>query len=383
MRKTAGIHERNDRIRVSYDLGPDPVSGERRQRWHTMEKGATKADARIWRANKISEIARGIRPDPKQLTLGAYLTEWLERFHAEHPETRTWYSWRSYLTKHLIPLIGHVKLSRLDAGVIASAYRNIPPKMIRYVQAALHRALEDAMSEGLIARNWAHGAKKRIVQPDVTRRPQENVWNEQQLSAFLAAARFDDRFGYAVWRTLAMTGMRMGEVLGLSPADIDLEAATVTVRRQWSLSDGKPSLRAPKTRQSNRRIDIDLATVTALRLHQKAQEARKTEVEGLGLPWASEFLFTRSDGTPLHPRSFDRRLHELAKRASVPEISPHGLRHTHATILLRQGRSIAYVAQRLGHTPEVLLSVYAHVLEQDGAEAARGFADVIDGGLAR
>jgi Phage integrase, N-terminal SAM-like domain len=118
MRKTAGIYERNGRIRVTYDLGPDPLTGERRQCFETLPPGTTKAEARIWRARKIADIANGIRPDPKQLTLRDYLNDWIERFRLDHPETRTWYSWRSYLTKHLLPLIGDVKMSRLDTAVI-------------------------------------------------------------------------------------------------------------------------------------------------------------------------------------------------------------------------------------------------------------------------
>jgi integrase len=136
----------------------------------------------------------------------------------------------------------------------------------------------------LIARNWAHGAKKRIWKPDVARQAKEIDWNEKQLGEFLAAARFDDRYAFAVWRVLAMTGMRMGEALDLSPENIDLDAGTVTVSRQYSLADGKPSLRAPKTRASNRQINLDPATVTALRAHQARQEARQAELEALGLP---------------------------------------------------------------------------------------------------
>lgn len=203
-----------------------------------------------------------------------------------------------------------------------------------------------------------------------------SVWTADHLRTFLASTR-DDRL-HTLWLTMATTGVRRGEALGLRWGDIDLDASRASIRRSLTSAAGKLTFAEPKTAKSRRSIALDPATIAALRAHRMRQLQER-------LAWAgayddNDLVFAREDGSPLRPDSASRRFIELSKAAGVPRIRVHDLRHTYATLALAAGVHPKIVSERLGHSSVAFtLDVYSHVVPALEEEAASLVARLITG----
>lgn len=169
-----------------------------------------------------------------------------------------------------------------------------------------------------------------------------------------------------------MTGARRSELLALRWRDVDLAAGTVTINRGRTKGfDGQVSAGRTKSERSRRTIDVDPATVQALAEHRRRQDV--LSIDGLIFTYAT-------DGKPLHPDGVTQRFEYRVREASLKRISFKGLRHTHATLLLKDGVPLHVVSRRLGHANEAFTArQYAHVQAGQQAEAAARFAATVDG----
>ena len=285
---------------------------------------------------------------------------------------------------HLLPRLGHRRLRDLSPALLngvygellASGRRNgdgggLSAKTVRYLHTILHKALADAVDEGLLGVNPADRA--RPPKPSKTAPTELRFWTPEQLRVFLASVAGTRLEG--AWHVAAMTGMRRGEVLGLRWADVDLEAASLTVRHTIISVAYEVRESTPKTHQA-RVIDLDPATVEQLRTQRARQQADRDE-------WGGDYserdlVFAREDGTPLHPDGFSQAFERAIARTALPRIRLHDLRHTHATIALRAGVPIKVIAERLGHeSPAFTMKQYAHALPGMQAEAAAQIAALV------
>ncbi|MEV4581530.1 tyrosine-type recombinase/integrase [Nonomuraea jabiensis] len=188
------------------------------------------------------------------------------------------------------------------------------------------------------------------------------VWTPAQTSAFLARAASHRLF--ALYRLIALRGLRRGEGAGLRWKDVDLNAGSAGVHWQitqlgWETIQGKP-----KTEASDRVIALDADTVTALRNHRKAQAVERLAA---GEAWVdSGFVFTDEIGRPLHPQHVSDRFYLLSYEAGLPPVRLHDLRHGAASLMLAAGVDLKIVQETLGHvsstfTRDTYTSVYPEV----------------------
>lgn len=194
--------------------------------------------------------------------------------------------------------------------------------------------------------------------------------HREELDKFLTEASTDRLF--PMWRPAAWTGMRRGEVCGLVWRDVDLEAGTITVQRARVIVKGSDVREStPKSADGRRQVELDQDTWAAV---EAWKERQKREAEEWPGQWpAHDLVFAYQDGTAYHPDFLSRAFHSQVKKAKLPEIRLHDLRHTHASILLAAGTPIKVVSERLGHsTPEFTMKVYQHVLpgmQRDAVQA--------------
>jgi integrase len=168
----------------------------------------------------------------------------------------------------------------------------------------------------------------------------------------------------ALYITAIGTGLRLGELFGLQWADLDLKASTLTVRRTLTEVNGKLSLAEPKSAKGRRLVTLPQRVTDALADHRK----RAVASGFAGVP----YVFCNSVGGPLRRSHFHRNeFKPLLKRAELPAIRFHDLRHTSATLLLVQGVHPKVVQERLGHAQiSVTLDTYSHVLPSMQLDAA-------------
>ena len=179
------------------------------------------------------------------------------------------------------------------------------------MHAVLHRALKDAVRWGRLSRNPIDAADP----PRVNGSGREmKTWSAEQLAAFLKATR-DDRL-HALWHLLAMTGMRRGEALALKWDDVDLEAASLSVRRALIPNGKDVVVSEPKTARGRRVVALDPGTVEVL----KGQAARQLEEQAKAKSWTDTgLIFTREDGVALHPEVVSRFFRQAVKKAMLPD----------------------------------------------------------------
>jgi integrase len=173
------------------------------------------------------------------------------------------------------------------------------------------------------------------------------------------------------------TGLRQGELLGLKWDDIDLEAGALQVRRALTTARGGPRLAAPKTKGSRRRVSLTGAAAEALKGHLERQ---LEEIDQAGSLWQENGLvFVSETGAPLDRRDLtSRRFKPLLKRAGLPQIRFHDLRHTCATLLLTKNVNPKIVSEMLGHASiAITLDTYSHVLPNMQESAAKAMEDAL------
>jgi integrase len=327
--------------------------------------------------------ARTFTP-PTRITAKAFLLdEWLPAVKGTLRPT-TYASYTMLAREHIIPRLGSLQLQRLAASAINALYAylleegrvrgqgGLSPSSVRRVHAVLHRACRDAVRWGRLTVNPVDAADPPKASAEHSERLP--VWTAEQLSAFLASVA-DERL-FALWRLLAMTGMRRGEALGLAWEDLDMEAGRLTIRRAWVPVNGVGQMSEPKTKRGRRTIALDPVTLEALKAHAAGQAEEQSHRDA---GWTDYGLvFTRENGEPLHPWAVSKAFRDQAKVAMLPPIPLHGLRHSYATLALSSGVNPRIVSARLGHaTVALTLDVYSHVLPQADQEAAERIAELL------
>jgi integrase len=172
-----------------------------------------------------------------------------------------------------------------------------------------------------------------------------------------------------------MSGMRRGELAGLTWRCLDLEAGRLSVEQQLLPTRGGVSFGPPKSARSRRTIALDVETVRALGEHRDAQILERALAADAYVD--ADFVFADALGGRIHPQRLTERFAEQRKAAGIPTGTLHVLRHTAATLALTSGIPVHIVAARLGDNPTTVLDRYAHLLPQSDELAAERVAALI------
>lgn len=199
---------------------------------------------------------------------------------------RTWERYEQLVRVHIKPGIGAKKLKDLTRahvkGLYAAKREAVSARTVQYIHVTLHKALKDAVADGLVPRNVSDGLK-----PSKSRRHEIDPLTPEQAKTFLTTAR-EDRF-HALYVLAIHYGLRQGELLGLKWSDVNLDAGTLQVRR--TMSEARSGRIEEGTKNGKgRRIELSQTAVEALRSHRAGQEgerwARATTVGASCLPRA-------------------------------------------------------------------------------------------------
>jgi integrase len=360
------IRQRGKRsFELKFDAGRDPATGERKIQYASFR--GTKREAQIKLAALITSVGAGSYVEPSKSTVADFVRARVAQWEAAGDiSARTAQRYRQLVENQIAPHIGAKalqKLTRLDIEGWHNSLQQgrLAARTVGHAHRVLSKALSDAESDGLVVKNVCRLRKA----PKVAESEMVIVRDVADLVAKLHGSRLR-----VPAMTALFTGARLGEVLALRWSRVDLDGKVIQIREALEPTKAGIRFKTPKSKAGRRDITLPDILVAALREHRKAALERRMHLGAGRLP-DDALLFANLEGEPLQPSNVSSDWGDLAGRLGMPEVTFHGLRHTHASQLIAAGVDIVTVSKRLGHAkPSVTLAVYAHMYQKDDSKAA-------------
>ena len=342
----------------------DPLTGTSHRK---AVYGKTAKEARDKLRLFSKELEKGITQKNGSFTFGEWLDQWLDAHVKRQTRLTTWENYFLISKFHIKPEIGNILLDKLQPRDLQNMYNKkrdlgridgkggLSPRYVGLMHLVCNMALKQAVKEGLIARN----VSEATTPPKKVKREIQSM-TEAQIRHFLTENKEDRLF--AAFYLLIATGLRRGELLGLKWSDLDLEAGKMHIQRSLAKTNTRRAqFHETKTARAQRMVPLTADVVAELERHKERQEAEKGK---LGEAYEDkDMVFCREDGVPIHPDAFYGKFGKLLKKADLPHFRVHDLRHTFATMMLKQEVHAKVVQEILGHsTISVTLDTYSHVL---------------------
>ena len=380
---------------LGYQLDPETGKRKRKQKWFTVKGDKETAEKK--RIEILHEYHTKAFLEPSKQTFGGWLDHWVET-HIKPPvkRLRTYESYESMIRCHIKPHLGGYLLQDLQSTHLEIYYAELATRekkplsqtTLEHHHAVISGALKAAVRKDLVRRNVAKLVGNIPKAPEGTEDIRASCWNEVEAVAFLKVAKSRGPQSAAFYSLALDSGMRKGELCGLRWANVDLEKCKVVVVEQLIKPGANPIFGPPK-RDMARTIHISPETVRLLKVHRKHQAELKMEnrlhYQDRDLVFAKDWKrLTRKYqtlGNPLQMNNLaEREFNPMIKEAGVPKIKFHGMRHTCATLLLKNGEHVKVVSERLGHKGvEITMNIYQHALPDMQEAAASTIGAILHG----
>ena len=362
------IRKRADgRWEGKYTLDYDPKTGKLIRK---SVYGKTQKEVRLALSKIVSEMDSGTYAEPSKMKVSQWLDEWLASYTMNiKPATRSAYE--EHIRVHIKPSLGDILLKQLSTRDIQQLYTNLlkerelSPKTVRNIHGVLHRTLEQAKLLGYIRVNPADAA----VTPRVEKKQVETL-DAEDIGKFLAAIR-GTKYEYPLF-VAVFTGLRQGELLGLTWDCVDFEHGMLLINKQYNRVKGDTEFRFASLKNDKARVlTVADEVIDVLKLQKQRQESWAA---ALGNGWENpdNLVFTTKFGRYINNKILYQNFKRIAKKLGKPDLRFHDLRHTYAVNSLRAGDDIKTVQENLGHaTASFTLSTYAHATPSMKRESAK------------
>ncbi|GLV61745.1 site-specific integrase [Bacillus mycoides] len=343
------------------------------------KKGFTsKAEAKI----SAEELERQIREgtNPTDESMKEYLLTWLNEYKKGTVATNTFLSHQNNVEKHIVPYFKNILLKdfkpvlyqKFINSLVDAGYSR---RTIEIVHGTMYNAMEKAIILEKIQKNPCVGVEIKVK----AKEPEVKFIESDRIAEFLREAYKYDYIYWIFYNALIETGMRKGEAGALQWTDIDLKEKTITINKSldFRLASKSPEMMFGDTKNYNskRTITISEGLASDLRFHQKYQNQNKIALNDC---YCFEFnlVFCRNDGNYLPKSSLFNSFSRILKKANLPSLPIHSLRHTHAVLQLEAGASMKYLQERLGHgSMQITADVYSHISKKLDQEAMTKFEE--------
>jgi len=354
-------------------LGTDPLTGRRVQVTRRGFRTATEA-GRARRELVTRADAGLVRPSSSLLSVDELLDLYLDGLDADQRlAAKTRFDYRHYADQYVRPHLGGKKVRDVTPAAVVSWQRGLAkgggtksgkplaPNTIRLARSPLSGAFKLAVELRLVAVNPVAS----VPRPRAPRSTPRH-WTPEQARDFLDLMR-EDRT-YPLWAFLLGSGLRIGELVWLRWANVDLPRRTVHVV-DFASTLGHDLVPSPgKSRDAVRSIELDDGLVKVLKMQRSMQRTERLAAERYE---DSDYVFTKQSGESYHPQYLSRLVGRFSEDLRLPRLSAHGLRHTSATLMLASGVPPKVAAERLGHAdPTLFTNLYSHVTPTMQREAA-------------
>lgn len=368
------IRKRADgRWEGKYSLGYDPKTGKLIRK---SVYGKTQKEVRLALSKIVSEMDSGTYAEPSKMKVSQWLDEWLASYTMNiKPATRSAYE--EHIRVHIKPSLGDIPLKQLSTRDIQQLYTNLlkerelSPKTVRNIHGVLHRTLEQAKLLGCIRVNPTDAA----VTPRVEKKQVETL-DAEDIGKFLAAIR-GTKYEYPLF-VAVITGLRQGELLGLTWDCVDFENGLLLINKQHNRVKGDTEFRFASLKNDKARV---LTAADEVMEVLKLQKERQTAwAAALGDGWSNpdHLVFTTEFGRYINNKILYQNFKRIMRKLGKPDLRFHDLRHTYAVNSLRAGDDIKTVQENLGHaTASFTLATYAHATPGMKRESAKRMTEFI------
>ncbi|MED3526668.1 tyrosine-type recombinase/integrase [Bacillus thuringiensis] len=354
----------------------DPLSRKTREK---SKKGFTsKAEAKIAAEEMEKQLREGTNLSNEALK--DYLLIWLNEYKKDTVATNTFLSHQNNVEKHIIPYFKNILLKdfkpvlyqKFINSLVDNGYSR---RTIEIVHSTMHNAMEKAITLEKIQKNPCVGVEIKVKAKD----PEVKFIESDRIADFLREAyKYDYIYGI-FYKTLIETGMRKGEAAALQWNDIDLKEKTITINKSldFRLASKNPEMMFGDTKNYNskRTITISEGLSSDLHFHKKYQNQNKIALNDCYY-FELNLVFCRNDGNYLPKSSLFNSFSRILKKANLPSLPIHSLRHTHAVLQLEAGVSMKFLQERLGHgSMQITSDVYSHVSKKLDKEAMNKFEE--------
>lgn len=335
----------------------------------------TKGDAEKRLTEILAQYDKGELAQPKKMTVAQLCDKYLSTAHLR-PRSKEWAE--NIIENHLKPALGNVPLKKLTTLQLEE-YFSAKEKEGKLSDSTLngHYRLLRAILNKATLWKLLPGNPLKGVAPPKKKRSGGTALSPAEAGRLLEAAK--GRRYYAIYLTAAATGMRLGEILGLTWSNLDLESGKANVVQILLEGGRRPIFGDPKTEQSRRTVQLPPIVVEALQEVRKRQQAEIEAFRAMGRAYPyPDLVFTTCEGYPVLRSNLTRDFHEVIEKAGIPRIRIHDLRHSFASWLISEGVDITSVSAALGHSsPLVTLGTYAHLIEQMKSRPAQVVSDIL------
>ncbi|MCO6559464.1 MAG: site-specific integrase [Bifidobacterium sp.] len=287
----------------------------------------------------------------KNQTLPIYFKQWMEMYKLGAVTDITYHKYvvTQKKLKELVPNLRLGSVTRIRYQELLNKYACTHERQtVLDFHHQVKSALMDAVEEGIIKKD---PTRRIVIKGTKTQRHKPKFLNEKELEALLQELDLNNviNWDYLIL-LIAKTGLRFAEALGLTPNDFNFQKQEISVSKTWDYKSSIGKFAPTKNTSSIRKVRIDWQL--AMQFNQLLQ----------GLPKSEPFFVQQKR---VYNATVNDRLAKLCSDANIPVISVHGLRHTHASLLLYAGVSVASVAKRLGHSNMTTTqTTYLHVIRE-------------------
>ena len=357
-------------------VGFDPGTGKQIQKSIT---GQTQKEVRLKMQEMIRQVDAGSYKEPCKLTLAQWLDMWTAEY-LNNLKRLTQEQYRMQCTYYLKPCLGAAKLSALNTHMIQQFINSLSngeraelsAKTIKNIYGVLHKALNQAVENEFISHNPASACKLPKI-----KKPPIHPLEPEEITRLITAAQDDDYGNLFV--SAIFTGMRQGELLGLTWDNVNFDTGTITVKQQLQCKDGVYFLQTPKNGKGRVIVPAQV-TMDALR-DEKERQVGNQQIYGECWHNPENYVFTDMLGKHLVRRTIVKHFRAVSDRAGIKNVRFHDLRHSFAVNSLMIGDDVKTVQANLGHaTASFTLDVYGHVtqkMKNDSAERMQQFFNAI------
>ncbi len=343
---------------------------------------ATKKEAQLAAGKVEAEIEYyGFVEEGKE-TVNSYMERWFKLYKEPHLKQSSIDLQKRVIERNIIPRWGNYYLKDITRNEyrewLLELLEHYSEGTIRRIHSIFNSALNDAAHEYKVIRDNPL-ARMKIPKKKLTFEEEQEkkvkFFTVEELDRFLVATRSkvknakykDSDERYVMFYLISRTGLRIGECLALTWDDINFEEKTLTVNKTVRYRDyeAEADVTLPKTKSSIRTIELSAAVLKTLELYAANQKSMYMMYPSSRPGRKKRLVFHNWDGNHWRASVVREHFKEICKRANVPVLSPHALRHTHAVHLLEAGANIKYVSERLGHaTINETSNTYLHITKK-------------------